>query len=242
MDITVTTPSAKSLTSMAIERLRGDILDGALQPAERLRIQALTERYGIGATAIREALSRLVADGLVSSEDQRGFCVTPVSREDLLDLTQTRIEAEGSALRLAVQLGDIEWESYVLSAFHRLQRTAAPTTPDLQAAWNVVHRQFHETLLSGCASPWRLRLCRILYDQSERYRSLAIHYTSEKNRDPMHEHRALMEAAMARDGELAVKILSEHFWKTSEIVLKALFDEGSTHQASASGGRRKRTT
>lgn len=210
---------------MAVDRLRGDILDGTLQPTERLRIQALSERYDIGTTAIREALSRLVADGLVDSEDQRGFCVTPVSREDLIDLTQTRVEAEGAALRLSVERGDIDWESAVLSTFHRLQRTASPTSPELQAAWDLAHRQFHQALVAGCASPWRLRLCRILYDQSERYLSLANRYTSEKNRDPMKEHRALMEAMMARDGELAVRLLAEHFWTTSDIILKAVFDE-----------------
>lgn len=225
MDIAISTPGARSLTSVAVDRLRGDILDGTLRPTERLRIQALSEHYGIGATAIREALSRLVADGLVDSEDQRGFCVTPVSREDLVDLTQTRIEAESAALRLSVERGDIDWESAVLSAFHRLQRTPPPTSPELQAAWNVAHRQFHQALVAGCASPWRLRLCRILYDQSERYRSLANRYTSKQNRDPMKEHRALMEAMMARDGELAVQLLAEHFWTTSDIILKAVFEE-----------------
>jgi len=61
---------AKSLTSLAFERLRCDILAGELLPAERLRIQALSERYQVGATAIREALSRLVTEGLVAAEDQ----------------------------------------------------------------------------------------------------------------------------------------------------------------------------
>lgn len=235
MDTTLSSPGAKSLTSLAVERLRGDILSGHLRPAERLRIQALTERYGIGATAIREALSRLVTDGLVDSEDQRGFCVTPVSREDLTDLTQTRVEVECGALRLALAHGGIDWESNVLSAFHRLQRTPAPSSPELHEAWAAVHRQFHEALLAGCASPWTLRLCRLLYDQSERYRNLAEQYTSEKNRDAAKEHRELMEAAMARDAGRATQLLAEHFWGTTGIILKSVFNDDAASRAGKRG-------
>ena len=170
-DIAVpSSPNARSLTTLAFERLRGDILCGVLRPEERLRIQALSERYGIGATAIREALSRLVPDGLVESQDQRGFFVAPVSRDDLIDLTQTRIEVEQMALRLAVERGDVEWESRLLSAFHRLSRADPPTSPERAVVWARTHEQFHEVLVAGCHSAWTLRLCRLLHEKSERYR------------------------------------------------------------------------
>ena len=137
MNIAASAPSsARSLTSLAYERLRDDILRGRLAPSERLRIQALSERYQIGATAIREALSRLTTDGLVEAEDQRGFTVASVSREELLDLTQTRIEIEQMALRMAVANGDVEWESHIVSSFHRLSRAEAqPWTEETLAAW-----------------------------------------------------------------------------------------------------------
>ncbi|MFX5785409.1 GntR family transcriptional regulator, partial [Acinetobacter baumannii] len=79
-----------------------------------------SDRYGIGATAIREALSRLVSDGLVESEDQRGFAVASISREDLIDLTNTRMDVEGLALRRSIERGDVEWEVNIVSSFHRL--------------------------------------------------------------------------------------------------------------------------
>jgi GntR family carbon starvation induced transcriptional regulator len=225
MDTTAVSASGKSLTTLAIERLRGEILLGQLRPAERLRIQALSKHYGIGATAIREALSRLVTDGLVDNEDQRGFCVAPVSRDDLVDLTRTRVDVECNALRLALERGDIDWESNLLSAFHRLQRTPTPSSPVLHEAWSLAHRNFHEALVAGCASPWSLRLCRLLYDQSERYRNLAEQYTSAASRDATNEHRELVEAAMARDTGLVTKLLAAHYWETAEIVLKAVFKE-----------------
>jgi DNA-binding GntR family transcriptional regulator len=209
--------SAKSLTTLAFERIRSDILMARLQPAQKLRIQALSERYQIGATAVREALSRLVTDGLVESEDQRGFYVAPVSEEDLLDLTQTRIEIEGLAIRKSIARGDLDWEAQVLSSYHRLSRTPASTTHEKHMAWSAAHRRFHESLVVQCGSPWLIRLCSMLYDKSERYRSLAEGRTRPESRDTVMEHKALMEAAaMERDADKAVHLLAEHFRRTAE--------------------------
>ena len=213
--------TAKSLTSLAFERIRSDILAANLRPAEKLRIQALSERYGIGATAVREALSRLVTDGLVESEDQRGFCVAPVSKGDLVDLTNTRIEIEGLALRKAIARGDLDWEAQILSSYHRLSRTPPPTNLDSHLAWAVAHRRFHEALVAHCGSPWLLRLCTMLYDKSERYRNLAEGRTNPASRDTVNEHKAIMKAvAMDRDADKAVRLLSEHFRKTAAISLE----------------------
>lgn len=221
-------PINKSLTSQAFERIRNDILLGTLRPSERLKIQALSEHYEIGATAVREALSRLVTDGLVDSEDQKGFCVAPVSKNDLLDLTETRIEIEGLAIRKAIARGDVEWEAQVLSSFHRLSRTPPPTTIENHAAWALAHRQFHESLVAQCGSPWLLRLCAMLYDKSERYRNLAERSTRPEERDTAAEHRELMEAiAMERDADKAVALIGAHFRVTTDVILHAGFAETS---------------
>jgi DNA-binding GntR family transcriptional regulator len=216
-----TSPSApRSLTSLAFERLRYDILQGHLAPAERLRIQPLSERYQIGATAIREALSRLVTDGLVESEDQRGFTVTPVSREELLDLTQTRIQVEQMAMRMAVARGDLEWETQVLSSFHRLSRIETqPWSEEVITNWAVAHRQFHDALTMGCGSPWTLRLCRLLYDKSERYRNLSAVEGKERGRDVTKEHKALADAAMARDADALCQAIEAHFGLTTRLIV-----------------------
>jgi DNA-binding GntR family transcriptional regulator len=234
-DIAISANNTRSLTTLAFERLRQDILSGALRPEERLRIQALSERYAIGATAIREALSRLVPDGLVASEDQRGFFVAPVSRDDLMDLTQTRIAVEQMALRLAMERGDVEWESQLLSCFHRLSRAEPPTSPERAVVWAQVHQQFHEALIAGCRSAWTLRLCRLLYEKSERYRNLSAQRTSSGDRDIATEHRTLMDAAMARDTATACRLLSEHFWETTDIIVKSGFGDARHADAGNDG-------
>lgn len=219
MDAASITVPTRSLTAVAFEKLRLDILAGELLPQERLPIQALSERYRVGATAIREALSRLVTEGLVASEKQRGFRVTPVSRAELVDLTQMRTRVEQIALRLAVERGDIEWESRLLSSYHRLSRTLPSISREHDAQWSAAHRSFHEALIDGCASPWTVQLCRLLYDKSERYRNLAKQRACDCGRDADAGHRALMKAAMARDADAACQLLGSHFMETTEIIL-----------------------
>jgi GntR family carbon starvation induced transcriptional regulator len=218
MELISSTP--RSLTSLAFERLRHDILLGLLAPSEKLRIQALSERYQIGATAIREALSRLVTDGLVESEDQRGFTVAPVSREELLDLTQTRIQIEQLALRMAVKNGDLEWETQVLSCFHRLSRLEGqPWSDEMMANWLVAHRQFHEALVGGCGSPWTLKLCRLLYDKSERYRNLSAVEGKGRGRNVTDEHKRLADAALARDADALCEAIEAHLGMTTQLIV-----------------------
>ena len=222
VDTAIATSSARSLTSLAFELLRDDILRGRLAPSERLRIQALSEHYGIGATAIREALSRLTTEGLVQAEDQRGFMVSPVSRGELVDLMQTRCQVEQMALRMAVANGDVEWESRVLSSAHRLSRAETqPPNDESLAVWATAHRQFHEALVAGCGSPWMMRLCRLLYDQSERYRALSVQPAKKRKRDVGTEHRELAEAALARDADRLCRLIEAHFRRTAELILQS---------------------
>ena len=223
LDIATPPAAARSLSTQAFEQLRADILRGQLRPQERLRINALAERYGVGATAIREALSRLVTDDLVELVDQRGFCVARVSREELLDLTQTRIGVECLALRLAISHGDVDWESQLLGMLHRLSKAPPPTTPERRATWSALHRQFHAALLDGCGSPWLMRLCTLLHDKSERYRNLATQAAQSFSRDTAAEHRALLDAAMRRDADAACALLAVHFRATTDIILRAGF-------------------
>jgi hypothetical protein len=92
---------SRSMTQDVYERLRADILACRITPGSKLRINELCLSLGgVSLGAVREALSRLVADELVMSEPQRGFTVSPVSARDLEDLTAARIEVEGWCLHL----------------------------------------------------------------------------------------------------------------------------------------------
>ena len=210
------------LTTKVLDQLRTQILYGTLVPGEKLRLEHLAPRFKTGRTPLREACSRLVSEGLVTSEDQRGFRVAAISRADLLDLTRTRQQIECLALRGAIQHGDVDWEARVTAALHRLGRAKLPAKRGdiLDPTWEREHAELHRTLLSACGSPTLLRFHSTLFEQSERYRRLAVAY-GQPDRDIHAEHVALVRAALARDAERACGLLVEHIAATTERVLAA---------------------
>ncbi len=218
------TESPRTMTQALVERLRADILAGELEPGARLKLPALSQRYGASLIPLREALARLTPHGLVIAEEQRGFRVAPVSRGHLLDVTETRIGIETIALEHAIAHGGVEWEARVLAAHHRLSRERMTLVDDdsvLSPVWEQLHAQFHDALVSGCALPTLLGLRQQLTDQALRYRRLSMTYDSGQ-RDVSAEHAELTRAVMARDGLAASALIREHFLKTADIVLDGL--------------------
>ncbi|MCY0855771.1 GntR family transcriptional regulator [Cupriavidus sp. D39] len=145
-----------TLTEVAVSRLVDDILAGTLAPGQKLLIAKLRQTYQMGATPLREALSRLCSLGFVRNETRRGFRVTPVSLADLRDITLVRTTIETAALRQAIELGDDEWEVGLIAAFARLERTAqrlGTETQQSEGAYEPAHKAFHTALLAGCGSP-----------------------------------------------------------------------------------------
>jgi len=213
----------RSQTSAAYARLRGDILAGCLQPGERLKIAEIACALEVSPGAIREALSRLVPEQLVVFRDQKGFVVAPLSIEDLEDLTDLRCEIEAIALRRSVLCGEVGWEGSVLAAAHRLRRTKILTSADrsLNRDWVERHRTFHTALVSACGSPRLLDLHAQLYEQSERYRSLAFPTLGATERDRQGEHQALADAALDRNADGLVELTVKHFRETTARIVKA---------------------
>ena len=210
-----------SLTQFAHDRLRADLLACRLKPGERLVINQLCQKLNVSLGAVREALSRLTSEGLVIAEPQRGFRVAPISAEDLKDLTAVRLEIELLCLKDSMAHGDVRWEAGLVAANHMLAHTPERTSGDfrlLNEAYAVAHRSFHEALVAGCKSPWLLKLRTLLYDQSERYRRLSVPL-AERERDVNSEHRAITDAALARDVPRAASLLTTHLERTSQILL-----------------------
>lgn len=156
-------PAGSTLTQNVYQRLRADLLACRLMPGQKLKIEELCERLAAGSSAVREALSRLAADGFVELEPQRGFRVTPLSFDELRDLTNVRCEVEGLCIRNSIEHGDIDWETAVIAALHRLSRTPE-RAPDDPKRYNddfaVAHTAFHLAVVAACASPWLLRFAR----------------------------------------------------------------------------------
>ena len=214
------------MTSLAVDRLRNDILGGTFTPSTRLRIDELKARYGVGGSPMREALSRLVAEGLVHALSQRGFRVAPVSADDLLDITETRQSLEGTAIERAIERGDDAWEGDVLGAFHRLEKYLTRGQEINRAnltEWEEIHANFHHTLISACGSPRLIGFCHQLYNQGTRYRHLLQDYNFA-SRDLVAEHRDLVDAVLSRDAKRARAVLEQHIALTADIILSTETD------------------
>jgi GntR family carbon starvation induced transcriptional regulator len=207
-------------TSAIYERLRREIIQGTLLPGEKLGIEVLRTRYNVGGTPLREAMNRLSTEGLVTQSDQRGFRVTPVSADDLLELTRTRCWINEVALRESIARGGREWEERVLLALHRLSRIPIVIDNRMNPDFSELHRVFHGALLAGCGSRWLMDFNDLLFDCAERYRNLlAVMGTV---RDVHGEHRAIAEAAIERKTALAIGLLNDHYEKTSGTLLRAI--------------------
>lgn len=205
-----------TLASAVYERLRRDIVSAVLLPGERLGMDALRSRYEVGGSPLREALNRLVSEGLVTQEDQKGFRVAPVSVQELRELTHTRQLINEIALRESMRNGDAAWEEGVVVAYHRLARVPGEQgkTPESER----LHREFHRALIVGCGSRLILQMTQQLFDQAKRYQMLSISRGAPP-RDGNKEHRLIMEAVLARDIERAVKLANDHIGLTEKIVL-----------------------
>jgi DNA-binding GntR family transcriptional regulator len=215
---------SKTRQDDAYQRIRADVLAGRLKPGQKLPFAELSESYPFSVGVLREALSRLVEQGLVENEPQRGYFVTPISRPDLLNLTVARREIETLTLRHAMANGDFVWESEVLAAHHRLATTSFNALGDLSRIseeWAEAHSVFHQTLLSGSENPRLTAIATQLRASAELYRRWSLPLGHGESRDIAQEHRAIVDAVLAHDVELAVQLLTDHINLTTNLLLEA---------------------
>ena len=215
-----------TLVETALENLRRDILTGTVAPGSKLRVDDLRSKYGIGASPLREALSRLVSGGLVTTQGQKGFRVAPVSTTDYRDITETRKLLERAALSDSVRNGDDVWEAHIVACYERLDREhdiLHETSGTSADAWEFANEEFHEALVAACTSAWVLNFRRVIYDQAARYRRLFI-LEPETKRIAHDEHGEMMRAAVAHDVEKSCRLAESHSDRNYDMMIR-LFSE-----------------
>jgi DNA-binding GntR family transcriptional regulator len=217
----------KSLTGAVSNAVQQDILTAKFLPGEKLPIVHLARDYGVSPGAIREALSRLISEGLVEFNEQRGFRAAPVSRSALTDITRTRIMIDAHGLREAIRLGDAAWEADVREAERKLLASPGrePGNPaKVRPEWQRLHRHFHRTLIAASGSPWLMRFHDQLFDQTQRYRAVAVAYeikTRGSPSDPAREHARIVQAVLARDADAAAQAIEAHYMATANLIINA---------------------
>ncbi|MGB7855041.1 MAG: GntR family transcriptional regulator [Pseudolabrys sp.] len=190
-------------------RLRNDIIFGRLAPAQKLKLEALKDSYGISISTLRELLNRLTSEGLIVAESARGFEVAPVSAENFRELANLRLLLESHALRRSFALGDIDWEGRVVAAHHKLAMMEKRTLAGDRRGLEVLKRydsEFHQSLLSACGSRVLLDCHAAVFDKYVRYLMIAIVFRSAASA----EHQKLLECALNRDAKTAQSLLATH--------------------------------
>lgn len=212
--------SDSTLAQQCFEQLQNEIIEGILKPGEKLKVEPIKERFSIGQSPIREALSRLVAFGLVEVEENKGFRVARVSEEDIRDTYQIFAHIENLALELAMKHGDDAWKASIVGALYKLSLEEQKKGPISYALWAERNYDFHLALISGCNSPILLQIRRDLYMKFDRYCRMAFKFTKHNLLANYQEHTALAEAVLNREVKKAKALMECHILGAVDDVIK----------------------
>lgn len=216
-DFSATPANGPASKSTAIEtvhaQLRERVISGAFAPGERLHVDRLRLEFGVSTSTMREAISRLLIDSLVISEQQRGFRVAALSLKDFRDITDARKVIEAQALRASLGNRTEDWEAELVGAFHRLSsvehKLLVEGRGELASDWDTRNANFHDCLVKNCNNTWLIRFRRTLHQHSYRYHRMILGDTSLR-RDVRSEHAAILEAALAGEVERCVALIDTH--------------------------------
>lgn len=222
-------PATKVRKRTAIETVQDEIKDrifaSTYAPGARLHVDNLRQEFGVSTATMREALSRLMNDELVTTERQRGFHVRPLSLEDFRNISHAREVIEVEALRESLKNRNDEWEGELFAAFHKLKliedRIIGSQEMDIAGEWQRRNSQFHDCLIANCQNDWLIRYRHQLHEHSSRYLRLALS-SNRNHRDVRTEHLAIFESAIAGDVEKCATQLGRHISDSINDVAKFL--------------------
>ncbi|GAA4109312.1 GntR family transcriptional regulator [Knoellia locipacati] len=195
----------------AYQLLRDRILSGALAPGQVLQQRELAATLGISTTPLREALRRLMTEGLVDLDSHRDARITELRAEQARDLIELRSALDPLAAALAAERRTSDDLAEMRAALDALEPLASGTTVEQLGA----HRRFHRAVYTAGHNPLLVASLEQLWDQSDRYRLLVLaggdpSADGSEAGDKAQEHRALVAAIADRDGETAAEVMRGH--------------------------------
>jgi DNA-binding GntR family transcriptional regulator len=219
----------KTKQDYVYEQLYNAILDGRFEPGEHLVLEDLALEFGTSRTPLREAIRRLQTEGLVTFEPHRGAIISDLSIEELIESYHIRAVLDGLATRLATEnLSDeqlVELERLVDKAEQHLN-VSHP------GKFEVFNRQFHEVIYQGARAPFLYDMVSNLYIKTSRQRHLSLR-SPGRLAEVLAEHRAILNALLARDAEAAERCAREHHENTAQTLVRLLqqqkLDTGERH-------------
>lgn len=200
-------------TMNVYEAMKSDIVMGHFSPGSKLKMEMLKERYGMGVNVIRESLARLATEDLVDSENQKGFRVAATSRSRLSDLTRLRILFETDGARHSLKNGDLDWETSLVAAYHKLEYIETKMREDEDThsrIWHECDWEFHSSLISACGSELHILYHRRIFEQYRQYVMVDLRTNGFRGQNLIKEHQNILAAALNRDFEECRAALEHH--------------------------------
>jgi DNA-binding GntR family transcriptional regulator len=212
-------PGNLTLASRIAELLKRDIVTGRLRSGQKLVEKDLAAACDVSRTPLREALARLVNDGLAVSIPYRGIFVREVSRDELKAIYELRTAIEGLAAQLAAERADPAQLDQLASLLAAMDRQ---TTGDEASELKLLNERFHRLIAVAAGNPLLPRQMDDIWSRVSLARTSAWSATGrgETSRD---EHHAIYEAIRRRDGSAARSLAETHViaaWQTLEHSLK----------------------
>ena len=206
--------------SRVVAAVRDGVRDGRFVPGQRLIEADLVRDLGVGRNALREALSRLASDGIVTIEPHRGASITRLSRDDVAQLYELREVVEGLAARLAAERIDQPGHRERLSAALEAMRAAARTAP--MPEYIDENIEFHRAIVELSGRPRLSELVEQLQLQTFRiqFRSATARDRTGMRQYSMDEHETLAAAILAGDPETAENTMRAHLRHTGHGIMQ----------------------
>ena len=204
-----------SLADIIFERLEEDILSEKYPYGEILTEAKLSEELGVSRTPIREALRRLEQEHLIAESTGKGSVVLGITKKDIADIYDIRLRLEGLAARYAA-LNATDEDREKLTQIVELQEFY--TQKQDAEHIKVMDNDFHQHLYHSCGSSVLCNTLLPLHKKAQKYRKASVSDGSRAN-ESVGEHRAILEAILARDPEAAEKQTVKHIENAKESVL-----------------------
>ena len=202
-----------SVTESIFKKIKYDIVLGILKPNQKLKLNLLQKEYNVSISILREVLNRLCGDGFIIYKVQKGFFVSPISKEDLHEIANLRIILETHALEISIKNKDYEWEAELLGAYHKLnhaENELEKNNLNAKSLWTKYDAEFHQMLIKKCNSLNLIRIHEVIFDKYLRYQLLILKY---RGKDSIKEHKDLLDYSLISNIQKAQNTLRDHIKK-----------------------------
>jgi DNA-binding GntR family transcriptional regulator len=197
----------QSLASAVLERLREKILSGEIREGEQLRQDTIAAEFQISRIPVREALSHLAAEGLITIVANRGAVVSALSADEIMQLFETRAVLECYMLRCAIP--NMKSEDFQL-AEDILKHYEESLEEDSEIkSWGRWNWSFHSALYAPANRPVMLSFQKTLNSHCDRYTRLHLVFTRDLHQAGQ-AHRELLDVCKTREPEQASAVLWKH--------------------------------